>query len=148
MKSFKQRAALLSGLAMATTLAVGSMTMPARAASTVKWETSLATAQQKAKASGKPILIDFYTSWCAPCKVMDKKTYPNAAVIKESQKWIMLKIDAMKQESVAAKYKVEGYPTILFLKPNGQSVGGVRQKGLSASALLAQMRANYSKARK
>lgn len=151
MKIFKQRAAFFGGLAMATTLAVGSMTMPARAASKVQWETSMATAQQKAKASGKPILVDFYTSWCGPCKIMDRTTYRDTAVIQESKKWIMVKIDAMKQESLARKYGATGevgFPSVLTIKSSGQIVGGVRGKGLNANAIIHLMRANYSKAHK
>lgn len=40
----------------------------------VKW-TDLETAQKAAKQDGKPLLIDVYTSWCGPCRMLDKNTF-------------------------------------------------------------------------
>jgi thioredoxin-related protein len=40
----------------------------------VKW-TDIATAQQAAKKDGKPLLIDVHTSWCGPCRMLDKNTF-------------------------------------------------------------------------
>lgn len=40
----------------------------------VKW-TDLETAQQAAKKDGKPLLIDVHTSWCGPCRMLDKNTF-------------------------------------------------------------------------
>ncbi|MBS1936200.1 MAG: thioredoxin family protein [Bacteroidetes bacterium] len=52
--------------------------LPARAqsegASPVKW-TDLATAQKAAKKDGKPILIDVYTTWCGPCRMLSANTF-------------------------------------------------------------------------
>lgn len=43
----------------------------------VKW-TDLATAQAAAKKDGKPLLIDVYTSWCGPCRMLDANTFHDA----------------------------------------------------------------------
>lgn len=40
----------------------------------VKW-TDLETAQKAAKKDGKPILIDVYTAWCGPCRMLDRNTF-------------------------------------------------------------------------
>lgn len=42
--------------------------------SPVKW-TDLATAQKAAKKDGKPILIDVYTTWCGPCRMLSANTF-------------------------------------------------------------------------
>lgn len=42
--------------------------------SLVKW-TDLETAQKAAKKDGKPLMIDVYTSWCGPCRMLDKNTF-------------------------------------------------------------------------
>ncbi len=40
----------------------------------VKW-TDVATAQKAAKKDGKPLIIDVHTSWCGPCRMLDKNTF-------------------------------------------------------------------------
>ena len=95
----------------------------------MQWRTSLPAALQEAKRTGKPIMIDFYATWCGPCKMLDQHVYTNAAVIKESRNWIVVKIDAEKQAALAQQYNVTGYPTLMYLKPNGSVLK--RQSGLS-----------------
>src|SRR5438128_12157138 len=86
-------------------------------------EPSLAEALQQAKADGKLVMIDFYTEWCGYCKKLDETTWKDAKV----QAWlgehaVVVKIDAEREEKLAAKYEVESYPTILFLRPDGSEV--------------------------
>ena len=76
-----------------------------------------------AKASKKQIMIDFYTEWCGPCKKLDQTTWKDAKV----QTWlssrlVCLKVDAEKNVKLASKYKVNAYPTILFLRPDGSEI--------------------------
>ena len=47
---------------------------------------TFAEAQVKAKKEGKQIFMDFYTSWCGPCKVMAKKYFTLETVGKEFNK--------------------------------------------------------------
>jgi thioredoxin-related protein len=73
--------------------------------------------------SKKIVIIDFYTTWCMPCKEMDNVTWKASEV----QDWlrqnsVALKIDAEKQLALAKRYKINAYPTILFLKPNGEEI--------------------------
>lgn len=77
-------------------------------------------AMKAAAKSGKPIFIDFYTTWCGPCKMLDQSTWKDEKVIAWlGDKVIALKIDAEKEAKLAEKYKITGYPTLLFLKPDG-----------------------------
>ena len=53
------------------------------------------------KKEPRKVLIDFYTSWCGWCKVMDKKTYSNPEIIKYvNEKFYAVKFDAEQKESV------------------------------------------------
>lgn len=77
----------------------------------------------QAKKDGKIVLIDFYTTWCGPCKMLDKNTWTDTNVIKLlTEKTVPLKLDAEKETNLAKLYKIEAYPTILLLKPEGSEI--------------------------
>ncbi|WP_320051981.1 thioredoxin family protein [uncultured Acetobacteroides sp.] len=77
---------------------------------------------EKAQKANKPIFIDVYTSWCGPCKMMSKNIFPLEEVGKVyNASYICYQVDAEKGEGVdlAKKYKVNSYPSFLYLKPDG-----------------------------
>ena len=81
--------------------------------------------QEMARQENKPIFLDVYTSWCGPCKLMAKTIFPKAEVGDYfNTHFINYKIDAEKGEGIeiAKKYKVNSYPTCLFLTHDGQVV--------------------------
>ncbi len=85
---------------------------------------SLDRARQAAADGGKRfVLVDFYTVWCGPCKKLDETTWKDQEVrdwlAKEA---VCLKIDAEKDEPLADKYRVNVYPTVLLLRPDGSEI--------------------------
>ena len=76
---------------------------------------------QAASAEKKIVFIDFFTSWCGPCKELDKTTWLDAAVgTLLRDKAVALKIDAEKEgKDLARRYKINAYPTLLLLQPDG-----------------------------
>jgi thiol-disulfide isomerase/thioredoxin len=81
---------------------------------------SFDAASKQAAQSGKVVLVDFYTTWCGPCKMLDKNTWTDADVIKLlEQKTVALRIDAEKETKLAERYKIEAYPSVLLIKPDG-----------------------------
>jgi len=92
----------------------------------IKFEEGTFTeALAKAKKENKIVFVDVYTTWCGPCKKMAKEFFPTKeAGDKYNTAFVNYKIDAEKGEGiqVAQKYNVSGYPTSLYLKPDGSVV--------------------------
>ncbi len=81
---------------------------------------SFDAALQKAAQTHKIVLVDFYTTWCGPCKLLDKNTWTDADVIKLlQQQTVPLRIDAEKETNLASRFQIEAYPTVLLVKPDG-----------------------------
>ncbi len=85
------------------------------------WEKVL----KKAKKEGKNIFVDSYTTWCGPCKLMDKKTFTDPAVAAFfNENYINVKMDMETPEGIALNqyFYVSVYPTLLFLDSNGNTL--------------------------
>jgi thioredoxin-related protein len=82
---------------------------------------SLAEAQTLAGQQNKPVLIDFYTTWCKYCKLFDKDAATDLDIQKALESVVLFHTDAEKGDgkTLAAQYNVKAYPTyILLLKDN------------------------------
>ncbi len=81
--------------------------------------------QKMAKEENKMIFLDAYTTWCAPCKKMDKMTFPDEEVGRfYNENYLNVKLDMEKGEGpdVASMYGVTVFPTFLFINTNGEVV--------------------------
>ncbi len=108
---------------------------PARAAPAWRgWNEGLAAA-----AGGtKPIIVDVYTDWCGWCKRMDRDVYARADVSGYvNEHFVMVRLNAESAERVtysgrtmtaralAGGFQVTGYPTTIFLRPDGTHLANV-----------------------
>ena len=83
--------------------------------------------------SDKPVLVDFFATWCQPCKMMHpvleqvKATFGNRIRI--------IKVDVDSHQQIAAEYQIQSVPTLMLFQ-NGEML--YRQSGaMSRNELLA-----------
>jgi thioredoxin-like negative regulator of GroEL len=92
----------------------------------VRWEHRLEDALKKAKASGKPEMIDFWAEWCGWCHRLDQTTYVEPEVVKlMTTEFVPLKIDTeagKRSTEIASRYNVQSLPTIAFVSPSGRLI--------------------------
>lgn len=130
-------------LAVAFCLAIGSLDAAAtdgdeKKAAEPNWQ-RLDNALALAKASGKHIVINFYTDWCPNCRRMNERTYRDDEVLKqlqqafipvklnaESSNPLIIKGQAVSEAQVALMFRVNSYPTTWFLSSDGSPLIPVR----------------------
>ena len=83
----------------------------------------------------KPVLVDFFATWCGPCKTI-------APILKEvknelEDNVIIIKIDVDKNKKASQKFNVRGVPTLILYK-NGKTIW--RKSGvIPAHQLIAEI---------
>ncbi|HJW73986.1 MAG TPA: cytochrome c biogenesis protein CcdA [Geothrix sp.] len=106
-------------------------------------EQDLEGALVRAKAEHKVVLVDIYAEWCAQCKELDEKTWPDAEVkawIQQNAIAIRIDTDA-KRKDLAEKLQIRSYPTVLLLDAEGRELR--RSLGFQkAAAMKAWLAAN------
>lgn len=128
------RAVLIPALAA---LLIPAFAAPAGAAGDADWrgwDQGLA----EAKSKNKPVLVDVYTDWCGWCRRMDRDVYARDDVRASLDKrFVTVKLNAeagdpatyrgreFTSRSLASGFRVTGYPTTIFLRPNGDHIVNV-----------------------
>ena len=109
---------------------------PAPAASERLVWNELDPALAEAKRAQKPLLVDVYTDWCGWCKRMDKTTYADPDVRDYVQSaFVPVRVNAEDDKRRASylgetrtyrqfadTFRISGYPTTLFLAPDGRLI--------------------------
>ena len=69
--------------------------------------------------SSQPVLVDFFATWCGPCKAMEPVIKEVAKAIGEKAR--VVKVDIDRQQHLAQQYNVSAVPTFMIFK-NGNAI--------------------------
>ena len=90
------------------------------------WTVSLEQGIEQARRENKPVIIDFWATWCKNCVVMDKTTFKDPAVIERLDQYVKVKFQAENlgdpvTAQVLEHFGVVGLPTYVILTPIARS---------------------------
>ena len=97
--------------------------------------------EERVKKSKKPVMVDFYASWCVSCKELENITFKDEIVSRKLNEMELLKVDVTKNSSddkeLLKKFNLFGPPGLIFYKGGEelkelQIVGFIKAKEFSA----------------
>jgi thioredoxin-like negative regulator of GroEL len=101
----------------------------------INWQSNWDAAFRQAKAQQKPVMVDFYATWCGPCHFLADSVYTAPVVIEASRNFVSVKVDVDQHADLAQKYQVSSMPTIAFFDAQGNEI--TRESGVPGDAQVA-----------
>jgi thioredoxin-related protein len=109
-----------------------------RLAKKIEWSESYSEGLYLAGMTGRPIMLVFGANWCAPCQDLKKQVFTHKLVAQASKQLVNIYIDIDQDRSTAGIYRVRAIPSIFFLTPGGEIIGGLNGER-SAKNMALQM---------
>lgn len=90
--------------------------------SNAAWLTSFEDAQKLSLATNKFMIVDFWATWCGPCKKMDNDSWGDEKVKLVLENYVQVKIDIDENRELANRYGINSIPNMFVMDGNGKVV--------------------------
>ncbi|RKY50777.1 MAG: thiol:disulfide interchange protein [Candidatus Neomarinimicrobiota bacterium] len=94
------------------------------------WQPYTDTVLAQADEEDRYVMIDFYSDSCIPCKELDAITFRHPGVVEVLNGFTVVKVDLTRGgENLIEAYDIKGFPTVVFLDPDGRELRDFRLLG-------------------
>ena len=97
----------------------------------IEWHQDPGQVMDLAREEGKPILIDFWATWCPPCRQMDFHLWSRPDVVRLADKFVFFRVDVDRLPEIARRYRAEALPTVILSDPWGTEIA--RREGFGSA---------------
>ncbi|WP_121820515.1 DUF255 domain-containing protein [Halostella salina] len=100
------------------------------AATRVEWREWGPAAFEAADRAGKPVLLSLAATWCTHCHEMDEATYSEPRIAANvNDGFVPVRVDVDRHPRVGERYNMGGFPSTVFLTPDGEVLTGAGYLG-------------------
>jgi len=128
--SFYLKKAIGVSLLCATALYLAASLKPV---GTIEWIPYDQAVISKAGEEGKPVILEFYAAWCAPCHMMERDVFADPGVVKLSRDFVAVRVDLTNvrafHDELLRRYQIRGIPAAILINRNGVEQRDLRIEG-------------------
>ena len=121
----------------------------------IAWRSSEAEAFERARADGRPVVVDFWADWCGACAMLERSTFFDERVRSAMKRLVTVRMDGSENsdaltsgryDAAAERWKVRVLPTLLFFDPGGKLLERI-EGVVGPDELLRKLRAAETRCR-
>jgi thiol:disulfide interchange protein DsbD len=105
-----------------------------RPVGTIEWIPYDQAVLSKAGEEGKPVILEFFAEWCAPCRIMERDVFTDPELIKLSRDFMAVRVDLTNvkpfHNELLRRYQIRGIPAAILINKNGIEERNLRIEGL------------------